>query len=181
MGFKRKMGVRRFGICWNILERMTLLSFAKSQCCLLWERIDLSAGICPQIQPWIVSWWAVSSNWVEGHGPYNLATWHMLADILPRLRSRYSLPTLQQYMNRELPDVQAGLEKAEEPRSNCQHRWIIEKARKFKKKVYFCFIDYTKAFDCVDYNKLEDSSRDVNTTQPYLHPTKPVGKSKSNS
>ena len=46
------------------------------------------------------------------------------------------------------------LEKAEELGSNCQHRWIIKKAREFQKNIYFCFIDYSKAFDCVDHNKL---------------------------
>ena len=64
---------------------------------------------------------------------------------------------LQQYMNHELPDVQ-GLEKAEEPTRDqiANIRWIIEKAREFQKNIYFCFIDYAKAFDCVDYNKLEN-------------------------
>ena len=61
---------------------------------------------------------------------------------------------LQQYVKRELPDVQAGFRKAEEPEITCQHRWIIEKAREFQKNIYFCLIDYAKAFDCVDHNKL---------------------------
>ena len=49
------------------------------------------------------------------------------------------------------------LEKAEEPEINANIHWIIEKAREFKKNIYFCFIDYAKAFDCVDHNKLENS------------------------
>ena len=62
---------------------------------------------------------------------------------------------LQQYMNRELPDVQAGFRKGRGTRDQIANIcWIIEKARKFKKNIYFCFIDYTKAFDCVDHNKL---------------------------
>ena len=62
---------------------------------------------------------------------------------------------LQQYMNRELPNVQAGFRKERGTRDQIANIcWIIEKARKFQKKIYFCFIDYTKAFDCVDYNKL---------------------------
>ena len=61
---------------------------------------------------------------------------------------------LQQYANRELPDVQAGFRKGRGNRSNCQHPWIMEKAREFQKNIYFCFIDYAKAFDCVDLNKL---------------------------
>ena len=61
---------------------------------------------------------------------------------------------LQQYMTHELPDVQAVLEKAEEPDQIANSCWIIDKAREFQKNIYFCFIDYTKAFDCVDHNKL---------------------------
>ena len=62
---------------------------------------------------------------------------------------------LQQYMNHELPDVQAGLRKGRGTRDQIANiRWIIEKARDFQKSIYFCFIDYAKAFDCVDHNKL---------------------------
>src|SRR5574342_21615 len=62
---------------------------------------------------------------------------------------------LQQYVNRELPDVQAGFRKGRRTRDQIANiHWIIEKAREFQKNIYFCFIDYTKAFDCVDYNKL---------------------------
>ena len=62
---------------------------------------------------------------------------------------------LQQYVNSELPDVQAGFRKGRGTRDQIANiRWIIEKARKFQRKIYFCFIDYTKAFDCVDHNKL---------------------------
>ena len=62
---------------------------------------------------------------------------------------------LQQYVNRELPDVQAGFRKGRGTRDQIANiRWIIEKARVFQKNIYFCFIDYAKAFDCVDHNKL---------------------------
>ena len=62
---------------------------------------------------------------------------------------------LQQYVNRELPDVQAGLRKGTETRDqNANIHWIKEKARGFQKNIYFCFIDYAKAFNCVDHNKL---------------------------
>ena len=65
---------------------------------------------------------------------------------------------LQQYVNRELPDVQAGFRKGRGTRDQiAKVRWIIEKAREFQKNIYFCFIDYTKAFDCVDHNKLKNS------------------------
>ena len=62
---------------------------------------------------------------------------------------------LQQYVNREIPDVQAGFRKGRGPRDQIANiHWIIEKAREFQKNIYFCFIDYAKAFDCVDHNKL---------------------------
>ena len=58
-------------------------------------------------------------------------------------------------MNQELPDVQAGFRKGRGTRDQIAHiRWIIKKAREFQKNIYFCFIDYTEAFDCVDHNKL---------------------------
>ena len=61
----------------------------------------------------------------------------------------------QQYVNRELPDVQAGFRRDRGTRDQIANiRWIIEKAREFQKDIYFCFIDYAKAFDCVDHNKL---------------------------
>ena len=62
---------------------------------------------------------------------------------------------LQQYVNRELPDVQAGFRKGRGTRDQIANIcWIIKKAREFQKNIYFCFIDYAKAFDCVDHNKL---------------------------
>ena len=62
---------------------------------------------------------------------------------------------LQQYVNHELPVVQAGFRKGRGARDQIANiRWIMEKAREFQEKVYFCFIDYAKAFDCVDHNKL---------------------------
>ena len=62
---------------------------------------------------------------------------------------------LQQYVNRELPNVQAGFRKGRGTRNQiAKIHWIIEKAREFQRNIYFCFIDYAKAFDCVDHNKL---------------------------
>ena len=72
---------------------------------------------------------------------------------------------LEQYTNRKLPGVQAGFRKGRGTRGQIANiRWIIEKARVFQKNIYFCFIDYAKAFDCVDHNKLENSERDGNTS-----------------
>ena len=62
---------------------------------------------------------------------------------------------LQQYVNHELPDVQAGFRKGRGARDQIANiHWIMEKAREFQKNIYFCFIDYAKVFDCMDYNKL---------------------------
>ena len=67
-------------------------------------------------------------------------------------------------MNCKLPDVQAGFRKGRGPRDQIANiHWIIKKAREFQNNIYFCFIDYAKAFDCVDHNKLENSSRNGNT------------------
>ena len=82
---------------------------------------------------------------------------------------------VQQYMNHELPDVQAGFRKGRGTRDQIANiRWIIKKAREFQKNIYFCFIDYAKVFDCVDHNKLESSSRDGNTRPPDLPPEESV-------
>ena len=69
---------------------------------------------------------------------------------------------LQQYVNRELPDVQAGFRKGRETRDQIANIcWIIGKAREFQKNIYFCFVDYAKAFDCVDHNKLRKILREM--------------------
>ena len=89
---------------------------------------------------------------------------------------------LQQYMNRELPDVQAGFRKRRGTRDQIASiHWIMEKAREFQKNIYFCFIDCAKAFHCVDHNKLENSERDGNTRPPDLPLEKSVCGSGSNS
>ena len=80
---------------------------------------------------------------------------------------------LQQFMNWKLPDVQAGFRKARGTRDQIAYiHWITEKAREFQKNI--CFIDYAKAFDCVDHNKLENSERDGNTRPSDLPPEKSV-------
>ena len=89
---------------------------------------------------------------------------------------------LQQCVNCELPDVQAGFRKGRETRDQIANiRWIIKKAREFQKNIYFCFIDYAKAFDCVDHHKLENSERDGNIRPPDLPLEKSVCRSGSNS
>ena len=89
---------------------------------------------------------------------------------------------LQQYMNCELPDVQAGFRKGRGTRDQIANTcWVIEKARKFQKNINFWLVDYAKAFDCVDYHKLENSERDRNTRPPDLPLEKPICRSGSNS
>ena len=86
-------------------------------------------------------------------------TSHASKGMLKILQAR-----LQQYVNHELPDVQTGFRKGRGTRDQIANiRWIIEKAREFQNNIYFCFIDYAKAFDCVDHNKLENSERDGDT------------------
>ena len=88
---------------------------------------------------------------------------------------------LFQYVNCELPDVQAEFRKGRGTRDQIANiLWIIEKARGFQKNIHYCFIDYIKAFDCVDHNKLWKILRDGNTRPPYLAPEKTVCRSRSN-
>ena len=89
---------------------------------------------------------------------------------------------LQHYVNCEIPDVQAGFRKGRGTRDQIANIcWIMEKAREFQKNIYFCSIDYAKALDCVDHNKLENSERDGNTRPPYLPLEKSICRSGSNS
>ena len=90
---------------------------------------------------------------------------------------------LQQYVNHELPDGQAGFWKARGTRDQIVNiHWIMEKIREFQKNISFCFIDYAKAFDCEDHNKLwRNSGRDGNSRPPDLPLEKSVCRSGSNS
>ena len=104
---------------------------------------------------------------------------HATKVMLKILRAR-----LQQYVNCELPDVQAGFRKGRGTRDQIANIcWMIKKAREFQKNIwnFIGFIDYAKAFDCVDHNKLENSERDGNTRPPDLPPEKSVCRSRSNS
>ena len=87
---------------------------------------------------------------------------------------------LQQYVNHELPDVQAEFRKGRGTKDQIANiHWVIKKAREFQKNINFCVIDYAKAFDCVDHNKLWKILRDGNTRPPDLPPEKPVCRSRS--
>ena len=88
---------------------------------------------------------------------------------------------LQQYLNHEFPDVQAGFRKGRGTRDQIANiLWIIKKAREFQKNIYFCFIDYAKVL-CGSQQTIENSSRDGNTRPPDLPPEKPISGSRSNS
>ena len=89
---------------------------------------------------------------------------------------------LQQYVNNELPGVQDGFRKGRGTRDQVANiHWIIEKTREFQKNIYFCFIDYAKALDCVDHNKLWKTLRDGNTRPSELPPEKSVCRLRINS
>ena len=89
---------------------------------------------------------------------------------------------LQQYVNRELPDVQAGFRKGRGTRDQIANIcWIIKKAREFEKNIHFSFLDYAKAFDCVDHNKLWKILKELGIPDYLTYLEKPVCRSGSNS
>ena len=105
-----------------------------------------------------------------------------LSDLLHSVMLKILQARLQQYTNCELPDVQAGFRKSRGIRDQTANiLWIIHKAREFQKNIYVCFIDYAKALECVDRNKLGNSERDGNTRPPDLPLDKPICRSGSNS
>ena len=112
----------------------------------------------------------LSSGHRTGKGPFlfqsqkshakNSSNYHTIALIshTSKVMLKSLQYRLQQYVNCELPNVQAGFRIGRGTRDQIANiRWIIRKAREFQKNIYFCFIDYAKAFDCVDHNKLENS------------------------
>ena len=113
--------------------------------------------------------------------PKNVQTTTQLhSSLIHKVMLKILKVRLQQYMNQEFPDVQAGFRKGRGTRDQTANIcWIIKKARELKKTIYFCFIDYAKAFDCVDHNKLENSSRDGNSRPPDLPLEKSVCRSGS--
>ena len=92
------------------------------------------------------------------------------------------MPDFNSFLNREIPNVQAGFRKSRGARDQIANiHWIMEKAKEFQKNMYFCFIDNAKAFDCVDHNKLWKILRDGSIRPPYLSPEKFVCRPRSNS
>ena len=115
--------------------------------------------------------------------PKNAQTTSQLRSLhrLAKQSSKFSKPGFNSMIIVN-PDVQAGFRKGRGTEDQIANIcWIIENAREFQKNIYFCFIDYAKAFDCVNHNTLENSKRDGNTRPPDLPPEKSVCRSRSNS
>ena len=116
-------------------------------------------SICQQIwktQQWLQDWKrSVFTPIPKKAMPKNAQTTTQLHSSHTLVKLKILKARLQQYMNHELPDVQAGFRKGRGTRDQIANIcWIIKKAREFQKDIHFCFIDYAKAFDCVDHNKL---------------------------
>ena len=137
--------------------------------------------ICQQI--WKTQQWPQDLEKVSFHSnPKECSNCSTIALISHASNLKILQARLQQYVNRELPDVQAGFGKGRGTRDQIANIcWIIKKVREFQKNIYFCFIDYAKTFDCVDQHKLENSERDGNTRPPDLPLEKSVCRPGSNS
>ena len=139
---------------------MEVMEFQLS-CFLKDDSVKVLHSICQQIwktQQWPQDWKRSvffpipkKGNSKECSNYRTIALISHTSKVMPKiLQAR-----LQQYMKHELPDVQAGLRKGRGTRDQIANtQWIMKKAREFQKNIYFCFIDYAKAFDCVDHNKL---------------------------
>ena len=145
-------------------------------------------SICQQIwktQQWPQEWKrSVFIPILKEGNAKECSNYHTIALIshASKLMLKILQARLQQYVNCELPDVQTGFRKGRGTKDQIANIcWIIGKAREFQKNIYFCFIDYAKALDCVDHMKLENSERDGNTRPPELPLEKPVCRSGSNS
>ena len=130
-------------------------------------------------QQWPQDQWSVFITTPKKGNTKEFLNYHTVA-LIPhtsKVMLKILQARLQQYVNPELPDVQAGFREGRGTRDQIANiRWIIEKARELQKNIFFCFIDYAKAFDCV-----ENSERDGNTRPPELPPEKSVCRSRSNS
>ena len=125
--------------------------------------------------------WTRLSDWTELKECSNYHTIALISHaskvILKIFQARF-----QQYVNHELPDVQAGFGKGRGTRYHIANiHWIIKKAREFPKNIYFCFIDYAKAFDCMHHNKLWKSLKEMGIPGHITCPEKPICRTRSNS
>ena len=125
------------------------------------DAVKVLHSICQQIwktQQWSQDWKRSVFILIPKKGSAKeCSNYHIIALIshVSKVMLKILQVRLQQYMNHELPDVQAGFRKGKRTRDQIDNIfWVIRKAREFQKNIYFCFIDYIKAFDCVDHNKL---------------------------
>ena len=152
------------------------------------DAVKVLHSICQQIwktQQWLQDWKRSVFIPIPKKGnAKECSNYHKIAFIshASKVMLKILQARLQQYVNHELTDIQAGFSKGRGARDQIGNIcWIMEKAREFQKNIYFCFIDYAKGFDCVNQNKLENSERDGNTRPPDLPLEKPVCRSGSNS
>ena len=152
------------------------------------EAVKVLHSICQEIwktQHWLQDWKRSVFIPIPKKGSAKeCSNYHAIALIshASKVMLKILQVALQHYVNWELPDVQGGFRKGRRITYQIANIcWIIEKAKEFQKNISFWFIDYAKAFDCMDNNKLENSSRDGNTRPPHLPPEKPVCRLKSNS
>uniref|UniRef100_A0A4W2E168 Reverse transcriptase domain-containing protein n=1 Tax=Bos indicus x Bos taurus TaxID=30522 RepID=A0A4W2E168_BOBOX len=141
----------------NMLSKLVITFLPRSKCLLISWLQSLSSVILEprKIKSDTVS--TVSPSIYHEVNAKECSNYHTIALIshASKVMLKILQARLQQYVNRELPDVQAGFRKGRGTRDQIANIcWIVEKAREFQKNIYFCFIDYAKAFDCVDYNKL---------------------------
>ena len=193
----RKETVMRIISCWSIISSESITTNKASRGdgipvelfqILKDDAVKVLHSICQQIwktQQWPQDWKRLVFTPIpKTDNAKEYSNYCMIALIshTSKVMLKILLARLQQYVNRELPAIQAGFRKGRGTRHQIANIcWIIEKATEFQKNIYFCFIDYAKAFDCVDHNKLENSSRDGNTRPPNLPLEKPICRSGSNS
>ena len=130
------------------------------------DTVKVLHSICQQIwktRQWSKDWKrSVFISFPKKGNAKECSDYHIIALISHASKVMFKIlqARLQQYVNRELSEVQAGLRKGRGTGNQIANiRWIIEKPREFQKNTCFCFIGYSKAFDCVDHNKLENSQR----------------------
>ena len=157
-----------------------------------WTSVHSSSGTQSDLVPWIYLSLPLYNHkgfdlghteWSSGF-PYFLQFKSEFALISHASKVMHKIlqARLQQYVNRELPDVQAGFRKGRGTRDQIANiRWIIEQAREFQKNIYSCFIDYAKVWLCGSQQTVENCYSDGNTRPPYMPPEKPVCRSRSNS
>ena len=168
-----------------LLKLENVMEFQQSYSKLKDDAIEVLHSICQQIwktQLWPQEW--KRSIFIPVSKKGRMCNWTVaLISHASNVMLKISHAKLQHYVNQELAVVQTGFRKGRGNRDQIANIcWIIEKAREFQRNIYLCFINYTKAFDCVDHKKtVRISQRDGNTRPSYLSPEKPVRGSRSNS